>query len=133
MPKVPSIPGFGKTIDEMFSALQAVVEILRGLNLAGSEGLEAAVKTALKDSTVAVDALTANGIEAEQLLKGIITRDESERDVVIPEGHTLFHPYLTILPGQTYTNNGRMVIYGTLSISGTLKSTGSIQIGKYEV
>jgi len=26
-----------------------------------------------------------------------------------------------------------MVIYGTLSISGTLKSTGSIQIGKYEV
>lgn len=63
---------------------------------------------------------------------GFIAPDKSFGDVTIPAGHTLMHANLTIQAGHRYFNNGTMICWGSLSISGDLDNLGDIYIPPLE-
>ena len=56
---------------------------------------------------------------------GVLTKDSATEDLTIDAGCTLSHPFLTIESGVTYTNNGQMVVAGTLITNGTLIDNGT--------
>ena len=118
-PIAPSIPGFDKDPESMFQALQAVVEILRANRMEGAT-------TSVAESIAALEAPTT-GVQ-----EGLLTSNESKGDVIIPEGHTLIHPLLEILSEHRYLNNGTMICWGSLSISGDLDNLGDIYIPPLE-
>lgn len=56
---------------------------------------------------------------------GLATKDSSSGNKTIDAGCTLQHPNLTIEAGTTYTNNGNLIVSGTLVTLGTLIDNGT--------
>jgi hypothetical protein len=56
-----------------------------------------------------------------------LTTDASSGNLTVASGNTLFVPYLTVSSGDTYTINGRLLGFQTITVSGTLTVNGTVE------